>query len=414
MSASGDGQKRVSAGLPRIVWGLLAAIVMSAVFVYFSKEESELLPSATNNLPSGTMAFAELLRESGYEVSIIDSHSQKVGTDALAIVFVPMSSSTPFGPSTVENQPAMDSVDRMLKTRADSGGNVLLLGFPVEFDEESKASSAPILLKSNSIEPDNNLSLLGPTSGFPTLLREISSEDELDEFVEEETNQGYLLWVPVLDNQFYDWRITSEPYKKSSVFRFSGGALFSNRFIDQADNGRLARTLVQQAAMGRKKVLFVETGLGNASGASLWQTLGPYASAAYLQFLLLLGVVLWTSSRRFGPPVEETITIRGSRELVDGFGDLLARGKHTGMALQLLYENLDLRVRRAINLPATGEERDRDDRISSELAQSLRSLKVDQTNIDRAEALKRARAAIFLVEELERNRRGRLIGIPRG
>jgi len=71
---------------------LVGILVVAVGLVALGSRESHAFPSAESYLPSGASAFAELLRESGYQVVIDHNASPKIQKGDLVVAFVPTAS----------------------------------------------------------------------------------------------------------------------------------------------------------------------------------------------------------------------------------------------------------------------------------------------------------------------------------
>jgi hypothetical protein len=172
----------------------------------------------------------------------------------------------------------------------------------------------------------------------------------------------------------------------------------------------LAVEVVRRVLPRSGRVVFVEADLNNVRDQSLWQAIGPFASAAYLQALLFAGVVVWALGRRFGPPLRLGVQARASRELVDAFGNLLSRARRTELACVYLYEHLDHRARRALKLSPLASDKDRDARMPETAVRLLHELKaagVSGTTLSSRELTRLAKTSLTAIGDLERSARAR-------
>ncbi|MFQ3676314.1 MAG: hypothetical protein SNJ74_00005, partial [Fimbriimonadaceae bacterium] len=62
-----------SRGLPRFVWVFVALLAIAAGLVGLGQRESTTRPVSDSFAPSGLRAFAELLAQNGFEVSVVRS-----------------------------------------------------------------------------------------------------------------------------------------------------------------------------------------------------------------------------------------------------------------------------------------------------------------------------------------------------
>ncbi len=382
--------RRVNREFPKFLWFFVGLIALATAFHFLDRSEDSSLPTVGNPRGSGTAVFAQLLKEAGYTVrSDRDLLPDLKGADLVI---------RPLRPQRGQFVQESESFKRRWNQYLEQGGTGLELLFPPEPIrrlEPRERGQVPIVRFVGQNRPAFRIDPGEPGSEASYLWNEsLASRTtlwEIDGF------SPFAQWIPVGKGRFLYVR---------------GPEFLANSRIDQHDHAALAVALVRNLIGPKGTILFAEGEVLGSQQPSLWQNLGAYAVAAYWQLVLLLAVVIYSVSRRFGPEVQESSVIRGTHELLGAFADLMSRAKRVDLALSMTYENLDYRVKRAINLPAHGDEKDRDERLEPELIQKLRRLRESclDESLSPERAAKIAADAIQGVEELESRTRAKRFG----
>jgi hypothetical protein len=282
------------AGLPTVVWVLVALLLGSALLMLVGAPDERFLPTAGNYAPSGTAAFAELIRRDGYQVAVDTAPKPVARPGDLQIFFW-------LGADAGPAEPPRSSAKR--------------LTFAVSAAAEPYTQQAQSQLDGSQMQVSvDGTALPGVTGRLP-------------------------LWTAGGDQ----FTITSCPPSGLQVRGFAGA---TNRYIDQADNAAFALWHVRRLARPGGRVVFCEAAYAQ-SNPSLAQQLGPWAVALKWQAILFAAVVLYTVSRRFGLPSAQKAEARGTREFVDGLADTMLRAKHSDWALRLIIEDAERKLRHA-------------------------------------------------------------------
>ncbi|MFW5698010.1 MAG: hypothetical protein ACOCX1_05590, partial [Fimbriimonadaceae bacterium] len=110
---------------------LLAAVLLVAGLLLFAdRDESQSFPSAQNALPSGTAAFAELLRRDGFNVEIARSRRFSPQQGDLVIAY-----RTNAEGNFWLTEPSADLSQPVAKEWVEAGGHVLEVIVPLGFME---------------------------------------------------------------------------------------------------------------------------------------------------------------------------------------------------------------------------------------------------------------------------------------
>jgi hypothetical protein len=172
-----------------------------------------------------------------------------------------------------------------------------------------------------------------------------------------------------------------------------------NAFVSEEQNAEMFLDLVRGVASGSQRIVFYEKEF-NPAERSLFSALGPWAVAALLQAFLLLAVMGYSYSRRFGLPEERANRQRGSREMVEAYAEILRRSKYAPHALQTVLDAVYLDLRRMLRMSPQATEEEVRDRLPLELAQALRYC--ERQVVDQASANRCLEAASKLQTQLRR------------
>lgn len=373
------------------VWILSGILLVTISLILSIREEDQSFPSITNVRASGYAAFAELLRRDGYIVAI-DRHVRPRLAPS-DVVFA--TSFDSFIPSEFEEYGPLDSTEET----------------PVE--PYLQVIKAHLAKGGNAIEVLNrrNFKLASSLAERP---RNAESARDSDLRVPLTVPYGSSAWTSVeLDHETYDaWFMDDEPFV--SYMAHEGGLLvtvadglpITNRYLDEGQNAEFFLNVVRSVADPGSKIVFVEAGIGNAESPSVVNTLGQWAVAARWQAVFLFVVVVLTLGIRFGLPVVERRTVRGSRELFDAVADVLRRTRNTGLSLDSLLMECDQRIRSVTKAGAQSARHEFLALVPKELKdQYLKVAEMSALGPHPDEATKEAMKLLSLLESFERDSR---------
>ncbi len=299
-------------------------------------------PSVTSTRASGYAAFAELLKRDGYDVRL-DRSVRPQFAKGDVVIAVTRGSSDPFQEPTVDEmlgERPLDLHRDQIEAHLRDGGSVIEIINSEYFDQASEQTETVQRNAVSSQDPSRTYNLSLPIESY-----------------------GYSAFEP--DAAPYNAWIVGE-YSFVEYAHFGGGLLvtvgeglpITNRYLDQDQNAEFFLSLVRNVAPAGSRIVFDESGIGNADDPTVANTLGEWAVAARWQAGLLFAVLIYTLSRRFGTPETETRAVRGSRELFDAVADVFRRTSNTGLALDNLLVECDQRIRRVLNAPTTAKRSD--------------------------------------------------------
>ena len=235
-----------------------------------------------------------------------------------------------------EEEAEASPAEEALADHARSGGRVLQVFIARGFSEASKLAEAPLRITTKASASDEYKVNADPDP-HPATTLPISTA-------------AYRGWY------FSGMPVTLHyPVEDGAVVTVADGIGMTNRFLGKNDNAKFYLYLVRQMAGDSKRVVFVEAGIGNFDATTVYTMLGSWSSAAKLQALLLLAVIIFTFGVRFGLPDRRKRVQRGSRELVEAVATVMMRGRKSGTALRLLLQEVDERIRQATGTPATAD-----------------------------------------------------------
>jgi hypothetical protein len=321
-----------------IAWGLVGILFISMITLALSPKPTAVTPDATSYDPGGTSAFAALLTKAGYRV-VIDHHVRPfLDTNDIAICFIyddAASTSAPFDGDAPPDQgdlasdgggPISDTIDS-INDWTKEGGSALWLPVPKETGptkdfEVSNFPGADHPLHLLSVDTLPQLQI-GDASGIAEIgnISQVVSAAHLGKL-----GKGYEM----------------EPYN---------GYIALNDAIAKGDNARILLRLVGMLRPPGARVVFVTGAFGESSPVTVMEAIGPWAEAAWRQFLLLLVVIGITLGCRFGLPDEDARRKeQGARELVEGLAGLFERSRAYDRALKVSLRRAEFLIRRRLKL----------------------------------------------------------------
>jgi hypothetical protein len=233
-----------------------------------------------------------------------------------------------------------------------AGGNTLLLLANSDFDIAS--TIGPLLEKLGLTEPTTNHAyrvdrhhsteqLFEPPTRMPITLSSVMPttftrgvrELRVARNAGLQSERG--AYVPLVAGEDQSLHALWLSHGHGQVLMFSSASFFDNEFIGQADNFALLMNAVQEGT-----ILFDEYHHGYSQEFAMGDFLRlPMVRFAAAQVALLLGLLIWSQSRRFGEPVPLVRETRRSvMEYAVALGDLYARAETQLEALDYLYKNL--------------------------------------------------------------------------
>lgn len=356
--------KREARGLPRFVWVFVALLATAGGLIGLGQRESITRPSSDSYAPSGVRAFAELLAQNGFKVSVVRSAQLPLPDDALLVGFLSTDRADLFplhNAPSISDDILLQNADpvtiglRKLRERVKAGSHALLFGMPENFVAASTAAR----------RGDTTVTRIGGTS------MQISDGggaifDGTAGFFSQSRDLGFDLWSRV-DGGF----VRIRPLGEGRVFYVQDGTAATNRFIDRFDNAAFLLSVVADAAGSNRKVAIVDVLAGVSADPSAFSFIGAWAEAMWWQVIVFFVVVAWTWGSRFGLPVAWRSREVGTRELVDALADTMQRSGMASYALSAIVEDADHIVRRRAKLPQDASVAARNRAIPTSLGQAL-------------------------------------------
>jgi len=314
----------------------IGILIVSVGMIILGSKESRAFPSADSYLPSGTSAFAELLRRNHYQV-VVDHHPKPALRPGDTVIAFDPSITQAMSAVTAEGggedlAATKEVIDQFVR----DGGNVISFSMSPDFSEESKRL-------------------------WNTTRNVLSSDGAKAQVTCDETGSvNYYLDDSANDSTDALWSLSSRGGARSSASpfvaissngkgfeaTFSQGIIATNRFIDRNENAYVLADVVARLAKPNGRIVFAEAAFGNSATPGLLATIGPWAVAGWMQLLFLAIVVFYTLGKPFGLPDPERRQERGARDLMDAMADTLRRGRMTKLALKTVYDDTTRQLRR--------------------------------------------------------------------
>lgn len=335
-------------GFPLVGWVLVGLLLVGAGFLTLTRDESRSAPSGSSFAPSGSKAFADLLRVNGYRVEVVRASEPDLPKDATAIMFIGGATDT-FSIFTMSRSQQLRTISHVL-----SSHNAVVLHLSNDFQEDSQAALStrldaltawgkPVVLHSAS-----NSALPVDIGDYP------APEDQ----------------VPLA-------RAQNEPIAALSINKghylanIRDGIMATNRFIERDDDASFLLAVVSRVASPGSHLVFVDSSYEPGGQPGVIELIGSWAVAAWWQILLLFVVVVYTLGKPFGYPEPDRVEQRGTRELVDGLANIFRRGRANALVLKTIAHDADREIRHNLKLPRDASIQERNARIPQSLATIL-------------------------------------------
>ncbi|MEX2244256.1 MAG: hypothetical protein WD716_10475 [Fimbriimonadaceae bacterium] len=370
------------------VWFLVGILLITIALIFTSREERLGFPSVTNVRASGFAAFAELLVRDGYTVEL----ERSVRPDFQGAELVIATSFNENIPSTLgemieaeseQYEPTITAdlpYEMLVKRHVEQGGTVMRIVNRRNFEMASKLAESARSVESAH---DSSKVFLLSLPYSATLLSELPYEQH-----------AYFAWF-VGEDGYLSYTGVGE----GLLVTVSDGLPITNRFLDQQQNAQFFLDAVHAVAKPGSRIVFYEAGIGNSESPTVANTLGPWAVAARTQAIFLFVVLIVTFGKRFGQPIIDRRRVRGSRELFDAVADVFRRTGNTGLALDHLLIECDLRMRSVMRLPSNVTRHDMLSQAPKELREQY--LNVSELAVSGASPNKAAEAAAKLLGLLQ-------------
>jgi hypothetical protein len=129
------------------------------------------------------------------------------------------------------------------------------------------------------------------------------------------------------------------PHGTGLVIAISDAGMVDNAHLADVDNALFAtRSAEAFWHPGRRQILFDEYHQNYRADESLWNTIGHAGRLAFGQVVVLLALMIYSGSRRFGLPEPGDAPSRVSSEYVRSLARLYRRAGGSDIALQSLYD----------------------------------------------------------------------------
>ncbi len=358
--------------LPNLGWVLLGLLIIAGVLISAGRDETTASPKASSYYPSGTAAFAELLRRNGFSVSIDRSETPRVGAGDLVVAFTRDGADNGLDALSHDAQ-EVKRVKENLDHSSSKGATVVWLPIETDFAAASLQASNPQTMNRRD-DKERQLS----ASGYL-----LTPDEEEDDDVSILTSNN---------RTFVAARKSGSGYE----IHYADGIGLTNRFIDKGDNAKAAMEIVKTFAGPSKHVVFAEGTFGDVEEPGLLEMIGSWAEAAWFQLLFLLAVVVFTLNRRFGLPEQLRARQRGGKELLDAITDTLTRARASQITLESSAALADSKLRNALKLPKDASAGERDRLLPESLRLALADVRAAAT-IEKMSP----RKAFALIQKLE-------------
>jgi hypothetical protein len=351
--------------LPIAVWVLVGILAIAAASLSLGQSESTATPSASSYGPSGSLAFADLLRVQGHNVEVTTDANPTVSPNDVLVAFDVFSERV--GP--FEKQ-----LKHLLQQHIIGGGRVVVLQLRQNFQAATKVAET-------RVQDAQDYAMGQPLK--------VNSDNEVKAY------DGSLLGQ-ILDS-LHNRVVVNKPdgpfaerytMGTGSVLIVRDGIDATNRFLDKNDNAAVLLRALATEVKPHSHIVFLDAAAGNGTTSGVLETLGRWALAGWRQAILLFVVIAYSLGKSFGYPDEERKQQRGSRDLVDAVAYTYQRARASSVALRALLTDADLAIRRKLKLSREAPESEIRTLIPEPLAKALADVAVaTQERVPNAYAL---------------------------
>lgn len=272
---------------------LVGLLAVAYALIALATPGADVHPAPDDRGLGGLSILADTLSKEGYRVAFDKSSRPRLRPDDVAVTPVMGDHSTP------------DAALRHVR----GGGRGVVIGIPM--DLQPVADSIPVKDAQGNQAKIDNTSPAPATPGKP--VGELASATG---------------WHHAEDSISFLSQVG-----KGRIARLEDGALATNRFLGRLENARVVLSTIATVAKPGDRLVFLAGGYGEDEAAGPVESIGPWAVGALWQSLAILAAFGVARGIRFGLPVPESTTQRGSRELLDAVATFYRRGKRTDAPL---------------------------------------------------------------------------------
>lgn len=286
----------------QIAIGIFVVIIMAVVILQAGRYSYVQDNGSQNFGPSGTSAFLELVKQSGYKVSVDNSISPRVGRKLIV-------------PVSAHNREAFQKFLKRVK------GKTQIVAFVIPMSDDKTGEPRIVRTSVNRKEVGN---LEPMAADGVTWEKPLVDDAETVTLLERQDNSGTVAESTVKGDL--------------EMVHMPNAECITNRNLDKSNNASIVMGLVRSIAKSGEDVVFVDTFAAQDVETSLLAKMGPPFQAAWNQILVLILVIFITLSVRFGLPPVTRAKQRGGRELVDGLATMTRRKKNARWALRAVFD----------------------------------------------------------------------------
>lgn len=331
--------------------GLGGLLGLCAVVLLFSKSEQSSFPSAGNLGPSGTAALVRLLERDGYQVRA--DRSPFLPTQKGDLVIAPVIGDEGRSLLDVLSGSEVTPIQRALARHAASGGKVLLIQVPGDFNSATRG-----MIEYSVTTPSGTKTIQAPRYwGSPEMLKPYEAPGRTSLPFTPSEPAAFL--SPNSDSAQANSPISAiariQRMGEGSAVSLDAGTLAINRHLADAENADVVTDLVRMMAKPGSQIVMAEAAFGNASEQGLGAALGSWFTAARNQALILAVVICVTLGVRFGRVLPARRRVRGAREMVDALATQLSSSRDKVFMLRCFAHQIETEIKRLEGLPASSE-----------------------------------------------------------
>lgn len=377
---------RVENILPRLAVALALILAIATGLILLGQREVGSNPSATNTKESGMAAVVELLRRSGYKVKLDRSIRPRLREGTVPV----MVKSVYWNQESAEQQELEENYLEFIK----KGGRGIRVWINDTLTDQDFAALKTETFTSRMTGAKYQI-LAEPAPG-PGMW-----EQTLPHF---KARPGEL---PLITGKSTDFAF-ARPYYKGIALWIRQGHTGSNRMLAQHDHAAAWLESITRFVDKDQTLVILEAGTGNAEAPNHLRQIGAWADVARWQLFALIGLVLFTWSRRFGVPDREGLQARGAREVLDALSLVLMRAGRRDQALSMILNAGYDRIRAALRAPLTVKNEDLLPATTPEVVDAVARIRhMITVNPPAKTAVEAARALQIALDNLEQQEKAR-------
>jgi hypothetical protein len=335
----------------KVIWYILLIIVIIGIIGIIDAKMRErfrvgvsIVPTTYSSDPDGAMAAYLLLKENGFKTTRWETPLIKIDSNVKVFFMLNSEEFSNYGKdqmsSYLEDTKSINKVQEWVQ----NGGTLVVLGLEGKAVIYLKKSGFKKHWITNKLSNSEYSAIPTPTPHTKGVKSLEGSSDLRLKIIGHE-------WLPILKDKYGVLAIV-RPYGKGWMVAMVDASLISNKYLGKADNAIFIYRLAASHADTGNVIAFDEYDYGYGKDKTLWDHLNAPSQLVIIQVLLLIAVIMFGLSRRFGLPLRSVRKEPSVGEYVTAMGETYRKAHATHIALETIFKDTLRRLANKVGAPA--------------------------------------------------------------